>query len=812
MTDKKQKKISVLNDELDVKLFLYIAKKNLIFVLLLFAIAISSAYLYLRYTPPLYQASSVIQIASELEKTRILPTAHIYEDDIARKIELLRSSVFLQRALSKLPLEITYYSKGRVLNHELYKSTPFIIEKNVKNSNIYGLPIYVDFLSDSLAVLSYELRNNEHRRIEVKAGEWGELPEFDFKIEILNFKAIEDQQSIFSRNSYFFIINNPANIVSYYAKDIKVNVLNAAAKTIEISYSGNNAGKTSDIVNAIAEEFKIYDLERKAESANNILSYIDLQLELIFDKLTESELELERFKNKYEITEPAHDNLTPMKNRLNELQNQLINLEIERSIYQDIEKNLLESEEIDIYKLVAVLAGIDFQNNISNMMRALHDLLMEREKLLYQVTPRSSQIAALDYQIDIQKRYLVESINSIKSNIELRLADIKSKIEEYNEFLKIEPREYSLVEYSRLQRIYSINEKFYNQLVEKKAEYSISVAGHVPQSTILERSASTGRPISPRPRAIYISGVLASLFLGAGLIFLRYIFYNEIPSLNDILKHTDAPILGVIPKYKSAIPKDQLLVLDKPKSVIAEALRSIRTNLQFIDNSPGSKIIAVTSTISSEGKTFFAVNLAGILAFSNKKVIVIDFDMRKPKIHFGFNVANNNGVSTILSGIDSLEKCIQKSKESNLDFITAGPVPPNPSELILSPKMDELLDELKKTYDYIIIDNPPVGIVTDGMKSIMKANYPIYLFKANFSKRIFIQNVNRLIGENKIPNLAIVLNSVDKQYSSYGYDKGYAYGYYGDYGYEYYDENRNGNTKSFFNLFSKLQFRLKRKS
>ncbi|NLF42208.1 MAG: CpsD/CapB family tyrosine-protein kinase, partial [Bacteroidales bacterium] len=188
---------------------------------------------------------------------------------------------------------------------------------------------------------------------------------------------------------------------------------------------------------------------------------------------------------------------------------------------------------------------------------------------------------------------------------------------------------------------------------------------------------------------------------------------------------------------------------------------------------------------SGEGKTFFAMNLAGILAFSDKKVIVIDLDMRKPKIHLGFNVENQKGVSTILSGIDNVESCIQSSRVRNLDFITAGPVPPNPSELILKPNMDEMIAYLKNNYDFVIVDNPPVGIVTDGMKSILMADYPIYVFKANYSKRVFIQNVNRLIEDSNLHNMSIVLNAVDREYSSYGYDKGYAYGYYGGYGYGY---------------------------
>ena len=783
------KKISTLNDELDIKLFLYIAKQNILFPIAFVIIAITGAYLYLRYTPPVYQTSAILQLSTENQATRILPTAALYDDDIAKQIELLRSSVFLQRSLSKLPLEISYFTKGTVLNNELYRNAPFLVDVRVRNPRIYGVPVYVDFSGSGEVLLTYTINGQTQQKIEFQSGVPASTPDFDIELEVFNYRAIAEQQSIFSRNSYFFLINNPETIASKYAGDIKINVLNAAAKTILISCSGTNAQKAADIVNIIAEEFNIYDLEKKAESANNVLAFIDKQLDLIFDKLTESELELDDFKKEHRIDETTIIPLPALQSRVGDFENQIVKLELERSIFDEIESSLRSEENIDIYRLIAILAGSEFHGSISGQLRNLQDLLLEREKLLYQVTPESSQITALNYQVNIQKRMLIESITTLRNNLISRVRDLEGRVSDYERMLETRSSRYNIIEFSRLQRVHSINERFYNQLVEKKAEYSISKAGYVSQSTILERSRTPGRPISPIPRNIYVSSLLAAMFLGLGIILLKYLFYNEIPSLHDILKYTNAPVLGVIPKYKSEIPRNQLLVLKKPKSLIAESLRSIRTNLQFIDNEPGSKLVAVTSTISGEGKTFFAMNLAGILAFSDKKVIVIDLDMRKPKIHLGFNVENIKGVSTILSGIDKIEDCIQPSRVKNLDFITAGPVPPNPSELILTDKMDKMVAQLKEFYDYVIIDNPPVGIVTDGMKSVLMADYPIYLFKANYSKRIFIQNVNRLVSESAINRLSIVLNAVDREYSSYGYDKGYAYGYYGGYGYGYYEDS-----------------------
>ncbi len=790
MTKGKLKKISSINDEFDLNLFLFITKKNILFLLIFIVIALAGSFLYIRYTPPVYQTSTVLQISTEDQAKSIFPARTYFDDDIAKKIELMRSQVFLNRALKRLPLEISYYSKGRFMNFELYRNTPFKINAEIKCNSIYGVPVYVDFLDDKRAIMSYNINDKSDNKQQIFAGQTFEFPEMKVNVDILNIKAIEEQQSLFSKSSYFFVINNPADIVSRYIDDLKINVLSSAAKTVQITFEDNNAHKASDIVNSISEEFGIYELEKKTESANRVLNFIDSQLDLVFDKLSESEIELENFKQKHQIDELVPSPLPSIQDRIGDFENQLVKLGMEESIYREIEKNLKQEEQTDIYKLVAILSGSEFQNNISRMLYTLQELLFEREKLLYEVTPGSRQIASLDHQIDIQKRMIVESIASLKNNIRSKKNELKSKTDQYEQYILDQRSEYSHIEFSRLQRIHSINERFYNQLIEKKAEHSISKAGFVPQSIILEKSQTPNKPISPKPRAVYFSSLLAAFFLGSVVILLRYLFYNEISSINDVVKYTNVPVLGMIPRYRKEIPANQLLVLKKPKSLIAESLRSIRTNLQFIDNQPGSKLIAVTSTVSGEGKTFFAMNLAGILAFSNKKVIVIDLDMRRPKIHQSFNVKNKKGISTILSGIDKVSDCIQTSKVDNLDFITAGPVPPNPSELILDKNMTNMIEVLKKQYDFIIVDTPPVGIVTDGMNCLLMAEYPVYLFKANYSKRMFIQNLNRLTFDNKISRLSLVLNAVGYESSGYGYGKiysyaspdklGYKYGYYDD--------------------------------
>src|SRR5688572_5060429 len=292
------------------------------------------------------------------------------------------------------------------------------------------------------------------------------------------------------------------------------------------------------------------------------------------------------------------------------------------------------------------------------------------------------------------------------------------------------------VEFSRLNRLYSISEKYYTMLLEKKTEFAISRAGYVSKNIILEKALGLGAKVSPSRRNALLIALLASILLSAGLVFLKYLFHDKIYSLGDITRYSsgNVSLLGIIPRYQNDIPVSQLIVDKNPKALISEAFRTVRTNLGFIDAREGTKIVSITSTISGEGKTFVAINIAGVLAFTGKKVVIIDLDMRKPKIHKGFGVSNNIGMSTILTGITPIEDCFMNSPMDNLKFITAGPSPPNPSELILSKKLDEVLLYLKTKFDYIVIDNAPVGLVTDGLATIQRADYPIYVFRAGYSR------------------------------------------------------------------------------
>lgn len=784
------KRISNINDELDIKLFIHIAKRSFLYVAIFLGIALTGQYLYLRYTYPVYQTSATLQISSNEDKVNSIlgyeSNSFEQQNDLEKAKEIISSPVFLSRAFAPLPLDVSYFQEGRILSFEQYKTAPFEIKADVKDASIYGVPIYVNFLSAEKFELSYTIGGSPKITNEFVLGQTASIAETNIDLEITNSDKIDFGKGLLNQNSYYFIINNPATIVSTYSAELSIATISDAAKTIMISVSDQNPQKAADLVNAIVDEYSTYGVEKKAESTNSVLAFIDKQLQQVYDTLFKSEMELDNFKRVNKVDSSNMEPLPNVYSRVNDFDDQLIELELQENLLTMVE-NSVKEKDLDIYKMIATIAGSDFEGSVSNFLESLQELLLKKEKLLYQVTKNSGQIEEINYQIEIQKKLLSESITTLKANLTARKTTINKYLEAYKNTAFSVEEKYNALELSRLERMYKINEQFYNKLIEKKAEYQIAKAGYVSEIVVLSKSSVPVDPISPRKRLILFGSIVLALMLSMGLILVRYLFFNEITNVNDIVKYTETPILGIIPKYKKDIPVSQLIVDQKPKSLIAEALRSVRTNLQFIDSTPGSKIIAITSTISGEGKTFISINLAGVIAFSDKKVVIIDLDLRKPKIHKGFNVENKRGVSTILMGMNSEDECIQHSTVENLDYITAGPVPPNPAELLLNKRMEEMLEHLKSRYDYVVIDNPPIGLVTDGMRNMLLADYPIYVFKANHSKRIFVQNVDRLIKESGLKKLAIVLNAVEPQYSGYNYGKGYSYGpgYGSGYGYGY---------------------------
>jgi tyrosine-protein kinase Etk/Wzc len=319
--------------------------------------------------------------------------------------------------------------------------------------------------------------------------------------------------------------------------------------------------------------------------------------------------------------------------------------------------------------------------------------------------------------------------------------------------------------------------------MQSKSEFEIAQAGSTPNFKILSPATLPSTPISPKKLVLTGIGFVTSIVVVILFTGLLYLVNNKITNIGELERISDVAVLGVVPD--SSYSNDSgFHVVNHPKSMVSEAIRTLRTNLDFFTVNPDKKVVAVSSTVSGEGKSFIALNLGGVIALSRKRVILLDLDMRKAKNNVSSD-DNTKGISTILIRKNVWQDCVVKTQLDNFDFIPSGPHPPNPSELLLNGEFTGVLDELKKNYDFIILDTPPVGLVTDGIMAMRRADISIYVFRANYSKKEFLHSFRRIVNINKFTNITMVLNALPTT------GQGNGYGYYEE-------PSRSGIFTSFF--------------
>ncbi|NQX99261.1 MAG: hypothetical protein HRT73_15490, partial [Flavobacteriales bacterium] len=582
----KSRKRSNLNTESDPILFFHLLKQNLLWFAAIIAICVSISFIYLRYTAPVYEAKLVYQVNSKNTATQVLNVGGFQESNsLAKDVEILKSKLLFKRALHHIPIDVSYFNQGEILTNELYRSTPIKVEHNVKDSLILGQHFYIKFIEE----YKFELSLNEKILGEYETNTLIKLPKVDLTITLLQQKSSD----ILREGNLYFQINSYESLTNAWNHKLAVFPLNHAAKTINISFEDFNPLKAKDIVTAVANEYIVYDIEERSKGSKQALEFIDEQLDRYYNKLKVSENKIKDFHKGTNYS--TLDRSSIYFDRSNKLENELIDIDLQKTVLSEIKKSISsKNNDVDVYELLPILAGTEYAGGIMSLITNLKELLLQKENLQFEVTKNSGIIKSLDYKIGIQKKVLFESINSSNNKLGLKRTQILTKIKEVEvKFMNVPEQE---LEYARLQRVLSIDEKFFTLLMEKRTEYSISDAGFVTEHLILDRARIPKQPIFPNKKVFIFFGFIVGFVLSLILLLIKYILKNTISSIDEIIRHSYAQtsVLGIVPKYKHDIPVSQLVVNKNPKSIIAESFRAIRSNMQFIDGTPGQKLLAVT--------------------------------------------------------------------------------------------------------------------------------------------------------------------------------------------------------------------------
>ncbi len=780
----------VINKSYDSSIFRTIVKRFWWWPVVIIGFMSLIAFFYLRYTKPVYESNLILQLSNEDNGREILDIENLSskKDEYFSQIELVRSQLLFEQAISSLNLNVSLFSRGDILTEEKYRSSSFnILPYSLKDSSLVGHEIKIDFDGQNVK-LSYEL-DGKNKTINGKLDDHFSNEHFDVVVKSISAEEFKDEAAT---NELYFTFNSINQLSARLISGLIVEPIDEAAQTMKIGYRGHNAEMCRDVSMAVVSAFLAYSDNAKKRGSENVLKFINVQLDSLSSELKKSKDSLMDYQRSENLPDPESVGIS-LKSNVDILQEQLFMLDDEISTLQSINRKLSESpNRLEVYRLLPELMGKSFEVSIASHIELLHQMMEEKEDLLFRLTEESAEIKRLDKRIQEKIKLIVRSINAIENRLIAKAKVLRTKVMSLEgEYVNLPEKK---MEFNRLKNIQDLNEKYFQLLTEKKVLYAISDAGYSSNNRILTKSEVNMRPVAPNRNLIYGSFVFLGLLIGLVIMFMKYVSFNEINQLEDLesILPSKATILGGIPLFQYSLEYSQLIVTEAPKSIMAESMRKIRVNLSYIK--PDFQTIAISSSISGEGKTFVALNLAGIIAMSGKKTIIIDLDMRKPKIHLGFGVQNIHGMSGLIVGQSTLEQSIHKNVAENLDFITAGPIPPNPSELLLSERFTSIIDELKTMYDVIVIDNPPVGLVSDGVKILTDADIPIYVFKSHYSKRNFALRIKELFEMQQLSSLNVILNGIEK-------DKKSIYGYGYDYGSGYVDQDEISKFKESKGLF-----------
>ena len=786
MTNQLSNNKQIQNDEIDLKdLFKTIMKYK--YTIALFAMVFTLGAAVFAYTKPsVYSSFATIELQEDSNRfgaeDALKKAFSGGSVNIENQIEIFKSKSLADQALKYLSLGTRYFTNKNYRVHEYYKNSPFIVIDKVLEDTIYGrsfnlTPIDEDSFRLEIKPISKFSKRGILALLGVQPLEENELITYDqvhkynedisaewFTLNITKLSPLENEE-------YSFSFVHPSAASDVYYSALSVSQVSELSSILMASIQDGVSLRAADLLNSLFKAYLEQEVRRKSEVANLSLNFIDNQLDEINSKLKVSESDLESYKESNDVISLS-DKAKTVSSQLVEYESKIQELDIEENILSNLFQYISNNQNLS----GLTVGSISFADPVlASLIKNLHELASQKDTFLLDYTDLHPEVQKLTKTIASLRKQIIDSLKNNLNQLSQRKRSLNDLNTKYKRSLDTLPKQER--ELTRLTRHFSVNEKVYSYLLEKRAETAILKSSTISNGRILDEALNFNRPIKPKRILLVLVGLILGTIVGLAYAFMREFLNNTIKNTEEIEKYSTMPIYGVIPLNKNK----------KTNSIFLEAFKSIRTNLQFLPKNEKSRVISITSSVSGEGKTTITAKIAEVIAQTDKKVIVLDLDLRKASIHKEFGLPNNIGMSNYLTNQNTLEEVIKKTSNENIDMITTGILPPNPSELILSDNMKNLLEKLKETYDYVIIDTPPVGLVTDALILINYSDVTFAVVRANYTRKEFIKNLDRLSKEHSHNHIGIILNGVEIG-DKYGYGYGVSYGY--GYGNGKYYKNR----------------------
>lgn len=736
------------------------------------AVALVVAFLYLRYTANQYSVSTTILVddknsgglASELSAFEDLGLLGGSKAVLDNEMELLKSKSLSDRVVKSLGINVTYFKKGNVIKSELFrKDAPIKINFFAADSVFYKMDTTFTVTTTSSSTFKLEdAKGNESKKynfgelVKTSYGEISVTPLNDIKFEgnedlIINITPLEQ-------------------VANRYRNALEIQPVSKQASVLRISLTDPVKLKAEEILDNLVAQYNNDAVEDKNLMAKSTNEFIAQRILIVNEELMGVEAGAAQFKTENQLTDLATEAGLVVESRA-ELEKKILDL----STQQKLAEYVSDYVNANPGELIPANLGIGDAAIDGNTLK-YNQLVLERNRILKGSSDINPVIINLNGQIKNLQESIKQSLVNLKASLKISLNAIKSQESRLASTISEVPQQERV--FRGIQRKQQIMEAIYLYLLQKREENAITMAVTLPSAKIIDKAYGSNIPVAPKRNIIYLAALLLGALIPFGVIYVLSLLDNKVHNRKDVEAMVKAPILGDIPKTKS---DTKMVVSDSDRSSVAESFRLLRTNINFMLTGVKDcgKTIFITSTLGGEGKTFVCINLAAVLALSNKKVLLIGADIRKPKIGEYLKKNYEKGLTHFLMDQSlKVTDIIEPESELNFDFVSSNLIPPNPSELLMNGRFEEVLAYGKQHYDYVIVDTAPVSLVTDTLLLSHLTDMFIYVVRANYLDKRLLAIPKMMYEEKRLPNMAMLINDTD-------FERGYGYGYgYGGYNYE----------------------------
>lgn len=693
------------------------------------------------------------------------------KNNISDQIEIIKSYYTVRQALLNLNWRTSWYKKDMFVWKGIYKSEPFDVQETPNFINPKGIAIFITPNSTNSFNISvdgeiYLSNSNEKTKIKFESSGTFNQP---FVNKYFNFTLLRKINNFETQSEkYCFTFNDLITTTINYQEKINASLKDKKGSVILCSIQGEEPERECDFLNELIKVYTEGKMSFQNEAQRRSLNFINEQLEGISDSLNTAGTKFTEFRSRNSIIDLGAEGKLVMDN-LKEIETARVQSQMQLDYFQNLLKYLNNNND---FKQIVSPSVVGIQDaSLNAMVLKLGELYNRRQILSFSAKENNPTLIMIDKELNQIRSQLNENLRNLIDNATRNINSQKDRQANISTQLnKLPQKEQQMV---NIQRQFNLTNEIYTFLLQKRAETNIALASSIPDVQVIDVARpETAYIVGISPIQMLAIGLFSGLMIPMAFMFISNFFDNRIRTQEDIENHTNLPILGNIIHDES---KAELSIADNPKSIIAESFRTLRTNLSFMLRNSGGKVLSIHSVNPGEGKSYIAVNLATILAMNNNKVLIIGADLRKPKLHRIFKIENEIGLSTYLIGYNIIDQIIFPTSINNLSLIPSGPIPPNPAEILGGPEMMKLINHLRDRYDFIIIDNAPLAIVTDGFIVNNISDLNILILRYGISHKHQVEMLNQYAAKKTINNPAILVNDI--KFNEFGstYYKHYQY-------------------------------------